>query len=120
MYIHTIRWGSVLAHALQAYGVHIDICKAASAQFSLEKTHLTMLTTLRCDALQKVSDLAFELFEKGDVEHALKEANGVLVPCLNWFASTTADNDEGLLEIIREKWCQCLVQPGLTEREFGP
>ena len=108
----------MLGHALQAYAVHNDICKAASAQFSLKPPHVTLLITLRRKALQKVSDLAYGLFEKGQVQQALKVANGVLVPCLSWFSATAADNDEGMLEIIREKWCQCLAQPGLTESKF--
>ncbi len=95
------------------------ILKAGPAQYSIRPAHLSLLVTLRRRSLQMVSDLGYDFFQSKDVDKAVKIANELLIPCLSWFGCTIAPGDEGMLESVREKWCHCLNEPGLTSSEYN-
>ncbi len=115
---HTRRWEGALAHSLKAYTAHKFILEIGSTQYSLRPTHLTLLANLRRRSLQAISDLAYNFFLSKNVQRALSVTNELLIPCMGLFGDAIAPGDEGILETIREKWCHCLNEPGLTSREL--
>ncbi len=116
---HTYRWEGALAHSLKAYNAHKFILEIGSAQYSLRITHLTLLANLRRRSLQAISDLAYNFFLSKEVQKALSVTNELLIPCMGWFGDAVATGDEGILETIREKWCHCLNEPGLTSSKYS-
>ncbi|XP_064407430.1 ubiquitin carboxyl-terminal hydrolase 28-like [Halichondria panicea] len=111
------KWEGALAHSLKAYTAHKFILEIGSTQYSLRPTHLTLLANLRRRSLQAISDLAYNFFLSKNVQRALSVTNELLIPCMGLFGDAIAPGDEGILETIREKWCHCLNEPGLTSRE---
>ena len=102
--------------SIYAYIVHLTLCqKSSSEALNLNPLHTALLIQLRRQALQETSNLIHQHFERGDVANALEAANIHLVPSLGAFAMSVCPGDEDALEKVREKWCHCLVHPGLTE-----
>jgi len=118
MVILFFRWEGVLTHSLKTYELHNKISEGGEPQFSLKYPHLMLLLTLRRRSLQMVSEMAHDMFEAQESSQALKVANELLVPCMNWFSNSASPQDEGIVENIREKWCQLLNSPSLTDSKL--
>ena len=117
--VRTSRFGEGLTYSVHAYNLHTDISKlSGSDDFSLQKRHLALLVQLRRQSLQGISRTAYKLFEDNNVREALKEANSLLVPGLGALVANPCEGDMGVVEAVREEWCQYLTHPGLTEGEY--
>ena len=66
---------------------------------------------------QEVSQGAIGLFDQGDVRAALETATNFLVPTLKSMSELRCPGDDGVMERVREEWCNCLTQPSLSSSE---
>lgn len=108
------KWEAALRHAMQAFEWNLAIAHVAAPTFALD---VAMLGKIRRQAVQGVSKKAFNQFENGDVDEAIQLAGGLLLPSLKALSLCVCDEDGKAMETVRETWCQCLVQPSLTEAQ---
>ena len=66
---------------------------------------------------QEVSRGAIGLFDQGNVRAALEMATDFLVPTLKSMAELRCPGDDGVMERVREEWCNCLTHPSLSSSE---
>jgi hypothetical protein len=82
---------------------------------SLQPKHYALLQSIKYRALQEVSTKAYGMFEQGKVRDGLQIANTLVVPALAQLSRESGREEEGVLERVREEWCQCLNRPDLNE-----
>jgi len=113
---------------LKAFQQHRIILESHSDTLSLSPTHLYLLRRLRAKSLQQVSTIAFKKFESTDIKDGLQIATTLVVPALSQIScevgggrdegheeGTVTAEEVGVVEKVREEWCQCLNRPHLTE-----
>jgi hypothetical protein len=105
---------SALVRSVYAYKLNWELTRRAGDRAGLKSL---ILGVLRRRALMEVSRGAIGLFDQGNVRAALEMATNFLVPTLKSMSELRCPGDDGVMERVREEWCNCLTHPSLSSSE---